>query len=72
MDKYLLDTHIGPVKRDVWELYAQAIKLIGETNTLLEWDAEIPSFAKVVEEAHKAKHFVDEKKREPYQYASIA
>jgi len=58
-ESYLLDTHDGPVCDDVWKLYAQAIKLIGPTNTLLEWDADIPSFDQVHAEALKAKRFIE-------------
>lgn len=58
-DNYLLDTHVGPVKADVWDLYAKLIELIGPTNTLLEWDSEIPSFEAVVKEALKARYFLE-------------
>ncbi len=57
-ENYLLDTHEGPVKEAVWQLYAEAISLIGESNTLLEWDTNIPSFETVHGEALKAKTFI--------------
>jgi uncharacterized protein (UPF0276 family) len=38
----------------VWQLYAEVIRRIGKTNTLLEWDANIPSFEEVHNEALKA------------------
>jgi uncharacterized protein (UPF0276 family) len=68
-DKYLLDTHTGPVKKEVWQIYAEAIRLIGFTNTLLEWDADIPSFEEVKAEAMKAKKLVEEVERGHYQSA---
>jgi uncharacterized protein (UPF0276 family) len=68
-DKYVLDTHTGPVKNEVWQLYAEAIKLGGFTNTLLEWDADIPSFEVVRAEALKAQQFVEELQHGQYQSA---
>jgi uncharacterized protein (UPF0276 family) len=57
-EKYILDTHDHPVLDPVWKMYAHAIKLCGPTNTLLEWDAHIPSFEEVHREALKAKKYL--------------
>jgi len=57
-EKYVLDTHDHPVIDPVWKLYAHAIRLCGPTNTLLEWDAHIPSFDEVHDEALKAEKFI--------------
>ena len=51
---YLLDTHDHPVSDPVWELYRRAIKIFGQTPTLIEWDAEIPSFDVLNQERLKA------------------
>lgn len=59
-EKYVLDTHDHPVCEPVWNLYQRAIALCGPTNTLLEWDAKIPSFEELHDEALKAKKFIDE------------
>jgi uncharacterized protein (UPF0276 family) len=59
-EKFILDTHDHPVLDPVWEMYAHAIKLCGPTNTLLEWDAHIPSFEEVHGEALKARKFLKE------------
>ena len=56
--KYILDTHDHPVLDPVWELYARAVKLVGITATLLEWDDRIPSFDEVHHEALKANQFI--------------
>jgi uncharacterized protein len=66
-EKYTLDTHDHPVLDPVWKMYARAIELCGPTNTLLEWDAHIPSFEQVHAEAMKAKRFLKTpmKKHEP-------
>lgn len=58
-EKYTLDTHDHPVCSPVWKLYEEAIHLCGPTNTLLEWDANIPSFDEVHQEALKAKEFLE-------------
>jgi hypothetical protein len=57
-EKYILDTHDHPVLSPVWKMYAHAIRLCGPTNTLLEWDAHIPSFEQVHAEALKANRFI--------------
>jgi uncharacterized protein (UPF0276 family) len=72
LKNYLLDTHTGPVKHDVWQLYAEAIKLIGPTNTLLEWDAHIPSFDVVRREALKAKRFLKDIGHDQHPQTAIA
>ena len=56
--KYILDTHDHPVLDPVSKMYAHAIKLVGPTATLLEWDSNIPSFEEVHNEALKANMFL--------------
>jgi uncharacterized protein (UPF0276 family) len=63
-EKYILDTHDHPVLDPVWKMYAHAIRLCGPTNTLLEWDAHIPSFDEVHREALKARKFITRVLRE--------
>ena len=58
--KYILDTHDHAVIDPVWRLYTHAIKLVGPTATLLEWDASIPSFEEVHDEALKANKFISQ------------
>src|SRR5665213_306257 len=57
-EKYILDTHDHPVLDPVWKMYGHALSLCGQTNTLLEWDAHIPSFDEVHAEAMKANKFI--------------
>ena len=57
-EKYLLDTHDHPVIDPVWALYDRAIRRIGPTATLLEWDDKIPSFEEVHAEALKANRYL--------------
>ena len=51
----LIDTHDQPVPAKVWQLYQLAQQLTGGVSTLLEWDANIPSFPELVDELSKAK-----------------
>ncbi len=60
--RIILDTHDHPVCDPVWELYAEAVKLIGHTATLLEWDDHIPSFREVHNEALKAAKYLPDAK----------
>jgi len=57
-EKYILDTHDHPVLDPVWKMYEYVIQRIGTINTLLEWDAHIPSFDEVHNEALKANKFI--------------
>ena len=41
-----------------WKLYEHAIRKVGATPTLLEWDDRIPSFDEVFGEARKAEKFL--------------
>lgn len=49
----LIDTHDNFVCREVWELYDYAISRFGLVPTLLEWDANIPSFEVLLNESSK-------------------
>ena len=54
---HILDTHSDYVINSVWELYRYAYRHLGAVSTLLEWDANIPSFDVVHGEALKARAF---------------
>jgi hypothetical protein len=55
MGGYLFDTHSAPVCDSVWRLYAHAVERFGPVSTLIEWDAEIPTFARLHREAERAR-----------------
>jgi uncharacterized protein (UPF0276 family) len=59
-DTHLLDTHSGPGCDEVWDLYRHAVKLSGGRSTLFEWDADIPGFDEVKDQAMKARRIRDE------------
>ncbi len=52
---HLLDTHAAPVAEPVWRLYERLCRRIGSVPTLLEWDADIPSFDVLLAEIEKAR-----------------
>jgi uncharacterized protein (UPF0276 family) len=56
---YLVDTHDAPVPAPVWELYALAQQLTGGVSTLLEWDANLPSYPDLLAELNKARAVLD-------------
>ena len=53
-DKFLIDTHDEPVCQEVWDLYSKTIDHIGGVSTMVEWDANIPSYERLEEEVGKA------------------
>ena len=55
---HIIDSHIGPVVEPVWQLLAHAHRRAGGVSALLEWDAEIPSFAETHAEALRARDFI--------------
>ena len=60
---HIVDTHIGPVIDPVWALAREAYERSPRASLLLEWDAEIPPFEDVHEEALKASAFVRDEDR---------
>ncbi len=56
----LLDTHAKPVSDDTWELFREVIKLTGPSSVLVEWDAELPSLDRLLQEAEMAQRLMDE------------
>lgn len=53
--KFILDTHDDHVIDEVWTLYRAACELTGPVSTLIEWDANFPTFEVLAEEAEKAR-----------------
>jgi uncharacterized protein (UPF0276 family) len=57
---HILDTHSDHVVDPVWELFGHTIRHVGLRATLLEWDANIPSFEVVHAEVQKAQAWRDQ------------
>ena len=55
MGGYLFDTHSRQVSDQVWALYREALTLWGPVTTLIEWDEDIPPFARLAEEADRSR-----------------
>lgn len=55
----LIDTHDHPVTDVVWTLFERAIKRLGPISTLIEWDDQIPTYARLLEEADKARAIIE-------------
>ena len=53
-DPLLIDSHGSPIAQAVWDLYAEALSLIGPIATLIERDNDIPPFDVLLAEAHAA------------------
>jgi uncharacterized protein (UPF0276 family) len=50
----LIDAHNSPVRDPVWALYAEAIRRLGATPTLIEWDNDLPAWPTLLGEARRA------------------
>jgi hypothetical protein len=51
----IVDTHDQPVISDVWDLYADAVRLLGPVSTMIERDANIPPLGVLMAELDKAR-----------------
>jgi uncharacterized protein len=52
---YLVDTHDHPVRDEVWELYAAALRRCGAVSTMIERDDRIPPLAELCAELERAR-----------------
>lgn len=59
-DGFLFDTHSRPILDEVWALYREALGRWGPVTTLIEWDADIPPFDYLAEEAAQARAIMAE------------
>ena len=55
-----LDTHSQPVSDDTWSLYRTVLKRIGRTSALVEWDVEVPSLERLLDEQRSAQALMDD------------
>jgi uncharacterized protein (UPF0276 family) len=54
-DGLLVDTHGAAVCREVWALYALALREIGPRPTLIEWDTHLPPLDVIIDQADRAR-----------------
>ncbi len=50
----LIDAHNSPVREAVWALYGDAVRKLGPTPTLVEWDNDLPAWPELYAEARRA------------------
>lgn len=55
---HLIDTHSDHAIPQVWDLYAAAHQASGGRTTIYEWDADVPAFDVVHQEALKARKYM--------------
>ncbi len=53
--KIIIDTHDMPVREEVWDLYAYAVKRFGKVSTMIERDDNIPELSVLIDELNYAK-----------------
>ncbi len=53
--KIIIDTHDMPVRDEVWDLYAYAVKRFGKVSTMIERDDNIPELAELLDEINYAR-----------------
>lgn len=53
-----IDTHGDRVYDGVWLLYEKAIECFGDIPTLIEWDADVPELAVLLDEKRKAEEII--------------
>ncbi len=54
----LIDAHNSPVRDAVWSLYADTIRRLGPTPTLIEWDNDVPEWPGLFGEARRAERIM--------------
>src|SRR5260370_958594 len=69
---HIIATHNDYVIDTVWDLYRYAHRRLGGVATLLEWDANIPSFDIVHGEALKARKFREQEDSQAAELDEVA
>jgi uncharacterized protein (UPF0276 family) len=55
LGSHCIDTHDAPVRDEVWDLYAHAVRRFGPVSTLLERDDRIPPLPELLAELDRAR-----------------
>lgn len=53
-ESLLIDTHDRPVSEQVWALYQSLLSRIGPCPTLIEWDADVPTWTRLSDDVARA------------------
>lgn len=54
-----IDTHDGPVQQTTWQLFDCALRLTGRLPVLIEWDARLPEWSVLLQQARMADAAMD-------------
>lgn len=68
----LIDTHGKRVAGPVWNLYGEALTRLGQVPTLIEWDADLPPLATLLDEAARAQEILGQWSRMEEEHALAA
>ena len=68
----LIDTHGKRVAGPVWNLYGEALTRLGQVPTLIEWDADLPPLATLLDEATRAQEILEQWSRMEKEHALAA
>lgn len=66
LQTHLFDTHSCPVYPEVWQLFSHVIARMPDVPVLIEWDADIPEFSMLEQEAEKADRIWAQHHGRPY------
>ncbi|MDH6230754.1 uncharacterized protein (UPF0276 family) [Mesorhizobium soli] len=66
----LIDTHNRPVDEIVWDLFAHVVQRIGPKPTLIEWDADVPTWPELKAEADRAEAIMAAARHRELRHAS--
>ncbi len=58
-DGKIIDSHDAPVPEPVWALFQKTIALTGPTSVLIEWDSQLPSVQRLLQETEMAQNIID-------------
>jgi len=64
----LIDTHNQTVSEPVWALYQSAVQRFPQVPALIEWDADIPALAVLLDEARKADNIMQFQPGRPHEH----
>jgi len=70
MGSHIIDTHDHPIVPEVWDLYAEAVRLFPGVPTMIERDANIPSYAELLAELEQARAIAERVGRQAAQAAA--
>ena len=57
-ESLLIDTHDRPVSEQVWALYQSLLSRIGPRPTLIEWDADVPTWTRLSADVARAENLL--------------